>query len=106
MSLNIELLNFYKVVRAFSENKDLVEATLRRDTVEMFNGRNRKILGLSFGLFMAILVLYIVSYIWAIYLISSYSKKMTKTSVVFGVIFLMLGMPYVSVIILYAGMYR
>lgn len=59
------------------------------------------ILGLGIGIFLLIFVLYIALYIWAIWALVVKSKTLPSWATAVGVILLLLGIPFGTLILVY-----
>jgi hypothetical protein len=105
MSYSLKHLSLPYLLREYRQNKDIIDAYYGRSTVEGLDDKSidGKVAGLTVGVFMIALILALVFFIWAIWLLIarwSYVKDWVK---IVGVIALLMGMPVITIILMYAG---
>jgi hypothetical protein len=105
MSYSLKHLSLPYLLREYKQNKDIIDAYYGRSTVEGLDDKavDGKVAGLTIGVFMLFLILSLVFFIWAVWLLVSrwsYVKGWVK---VVGILTLLMGMPIITIILMYAG---
>lgn len=104
----IELLTAYK------ENKEYISAYLNKDTIEFydsdfdnkkFSKDGKKILGMTLGFFLFILILNVLIWIWALYVLIKFWDNLPIWAKIIGVIGVLPIIPggcIVTLVVVYA----
>lgn len=91
------------LLRAYHQNKDIIDAYYTNKSIEGSDESSDKVMGMTIGIFMMFLILSLVLYVWAIWLLIgrwSFVKGWVK---VISILALLFGMPIITVILMYAG---
>ena len=105
------MISLYNCIKAYQENKSLINAYLKKESIENFNGDGdnsggTKILGFEIGFFLLILAISIGLWIWAIVALVKYWKFLpswAKVLGIIGVLPILPGGPIVTLLCVYIG---
>lgn len=90
---------------AYRDNKDLIHAYIRRDTIEGLDDDSTQIVGMSIAMFLTIFLVSLVLWVWALYVTVRYWKELptwAQILAILGLVGFVFG-PIMTLIVVYVG---
>lgn len=106
--MNFEKYSLFNMVKEYNKNKPIIDAYLQGKSIENYSisgdgmdGTDKTILGLSVGVFTIIFIINLIIFICAIVLlVNHWNDPLPDWAKVCAIVFLVMGLPLVSLIIL------
>lgn len=106
--MNFEKYSLFNMIKEYNKNKPIVDAYLQGKSIENYSmsgdgldDTDKTILGVSIGVFAVIFIINLVIFIWAIVLlVNHWNDPLPDWAKVCAIIFLVMGLPLISLIIL------
>lgn len=90
---------------AYRDNKDLIKAYIKGETLEGMDDNSTKVIGMSIATFLVIFLVSLVLWVWALYATVQYWKELPTWAQILAIIGLLgfvLG-PVMTLIVVYVG---
>ena len=78
--------SFSNFIKAYYENKEIIESCIKGETYEGLDGETKLVLGLDVGVFMAIMLLYVALWIWALIATIVFWNQISVVAQIFAII--------------------
>lgn len=97
------------LIKAYNDNRELIIAYQSGQSVEGFTDSNISssegdtVLGMTIGLFIAVLVISLALWIWGLVLMIVYWKVLADWAKAVGIVGLVIGFPLLTIIVGYLG---
>lgn len=91
---------------AYKNNKEIIHAYLKGDVIEGYTNKNdNKVLGMGIAAFLGLLVLGLILWVWALYILVKYWDELEDWAKILGILSLLFGLggPIVTIIVVYIG---
>lgn len=97
--------SIFNMMKEFRENKPIIEAYLKNQSVEGSNDTVNVIAGLSIGMFLTLIMLGIAIWVWAIVVTIKYWNQLPVWAQILAIIGLLTGVggPIMTLIVVYVG---
>lgn len=89
------------IMKAYKDNKDMISAYLKGESIEGYNDDSKTILGFSLGAFSVVFLINLAITIWAIYALVKYGKTLPTWSLILSIVLLFIGGGVFSLILVY-----
>lgn len=95
------------LIKAYNDNRELIIAHQSGHCIEGFtdspNTQDEKVMGMTIGLFISVLVISLALWIWGLVLLIIYWKVLEDWAKAVGIISLVIGFPLLTIIVGYLG---